>query len=652
MAKLSQENFHDRLNFLAGVKKANINESNKFSTSTLIDFQKANDGTVYGIVKENHHYYIKKSTNQKPTVADFVYMGGLENIKEYQYSSLAEADKQRNMYIKVLNETLSADYFKKNTKKSKSTKTLNEAVVSEDETTDNLDKASKALDDLDVKVDSEEPVGEMPPEEPVSDELPADELPADEPPADDMPPADAGDELPAEDPLGGGDEKPAGDDEELPDLGGDELPTDDEKPAGEEPEGGVEGNEDLVVKELEKLVGKFGEKASETELSPVKAKALVKQFLGSIKDSIAQLDVEERKDIADEYFMEVVPDEEIKGLETSVGDEPELEEAACSECGTFENYAKNMGYESLDECPQEEMAGLIGGYATAHADGQNDGDFENVAVFVTPEIADQLSNDYGHVDYVEKMQPYLQNVGGEGQEMPMGGFEAKPELESEPNALGEDEDDEIEAGEEVVAEPEVEKPEVGFAPDAQVMGAGVAGGTKSLDINLKDGTVNMTMSESDLKLRKYIRNRLDEKLNGKKSVINESKKSPLIKKLDEMIDKQISSHKSIEKKSVNEIFGFTVKEKFSKLNPDDQAAVDKLLYDAFSTVFTNDTKGMLIKDAATKTPVDVKYDILRQFVQNDSKGTLVTTPDGNMIEFKALGGPQSGFGQGRSRLGS
>lgn len=643
MAKLSQENFHDRLNFLAGVKKANINESNKFSTSTLIDFKKANDGTVYGIVKENHHYYIKKSTNPKPTVADFVYMGGLENIKEYQYSSLAEADKQRNMYIKVLNETLSADYFKKSTKKAKTTKTLNEAVVGEDETTNNLDNASKALDDLDAKVDSEETAEEMPPAEPVGDGLPAEEPPAEEMPLAE-PTADAGDELPAEEPLG--DDLPTGGDEEMPDLGGDELPTDDEKPAGEEPEGGVNGNEDLVVKELEKLVGKFGEKASETELSPIKAKALVKQFLGSIKDAIAQLDVEERKDIADEYFMEVVPDEEIKGLETSVGAEPELEEAACAECGTFENYAKNMGYESLDECPEEEMAGLIGGYATAHADGQNDGDFENVAVFVTPEIADQLNNDYGHVDYVEKMQPYLQNVGGEGQEMPMGGLEAKPELESEPNAIGEEEDeeDDVMGGEEVVAEPE--KPEISFAPAGQTMGAGVVGGTKSLDINLKDGTVNMTMSESELKLRKYIRGRLDEKLNGKKSVVNESKKSPLIKKLDEMIDKQMSLNKIVDKKKVNELLGF------GGTDPNDPAVIDKKFFSTFSTVFTNDIKGKLIKQAAMDTPVEVKKDILKQFADNGNKGTLLTTPEGDMVRYVSTGGPQSGFGQGRSRLGS
>ena len=47
-----------------------------------------------------------------------------------------------------------------------------------------------------------------------------------------------------------------------------------------------------------------------------------------------------------------------------------------------------------------------------------------------------------------------------------------------------------------------------------------------------------SMSESELKLRKYIRQRLEEKAGLRKATLNESAKSEAIKKLDEMIDRQ------------------------------------------------------------------------------------------------------------------
>jgi hypothetical protein len=106
MAKPSEQSFYDRLNFIAGSKKS-IKENNE--NGTLIDSQKSNEGTNYGIVKENHHYYIKKSTtiNEQLDASDFAYIGGLENKHLHEYKSLHEAEKQRNMYIKSLNEAFS-----------------------------------------------------------------------------------------------------------------------------------------------------------------------------------------------------------------------------------------------------------------------------------------------------------------------------------------------------------------------------------------------------------------------------------------------------------------------------------------------------------------------------------------------------------------
>src|SRR5208337_4911662 len=110
MAKKEQiihEIFYKRLQDLAGIKTVNENQTKGDSTSTLIDYKVANDGLVYGIIKENHNYYIKKSSNKtNPTSVDFVYMGGLANIRDYQYNSLAEAEKNMNFYLKNLNEAL------------------------------------------------------------------------------------------------------------------------------------------------------------------------------------------------------------------------------------------------------------------------------------------------------------------------------------------------------------------------------------------------------------------------------------------------------------------------------------------------------------------------------------------------------------------
>jgi hypothetical protein len=56
------------------------------------------------------------------------------------------------------------------------------------------------------------------------------------------------------------------------------------------------------------------------------------------------------------------------------------------------------------------------------------------------------------------------------------------------------------------------------------------------------------MSESEIKIRKYIRTRLEEKAGLKKAVINEDKKSETLKKLDKLIDEQFDNYKKVIKK--------------------------------------------------------------------------------------------------------
>jgi hypothetical protein len=54
-----------------------------------------------------------------------------------------------------------------------------------------------------------------------------------------------------------------------------------------------------------------------------------------------------------------------------------------------------------------------------------------------------------------------------------------------------------------------------------------------------------TMSESEVKLRKYVRTRLEEKAGLKKPSLNESKKSSTLKKLDKVIDEQFKLYEGV-----------------------------------------------------------------------------------------------------------
>jgi regulator of replication initiation timing len=54
---------------------------------------------------------------------------------------------------------------------------------------------------------------------------------------------------------------------------------------------------------------------------------------------------------------------------------------------------------------------------------------------------------------------------------------------------------------------------------------------------------NTKLNIAEGKLRKYVQKRLRTKFNGKKSPINEETKSPVLRKLDKMIDRQLASSK-------------------------------------------------------------------------------------------------------------
>ena len=84
---------------------AHITENTKTSVVELTKM--GPDGKIYGIVRENHKYFIK-ITNKKQNLVteDFRYIGGLKNKTEKSYDSYSQATKQLNLKFLSLNEAL------------------------------------------------------------------------------------------------------------------------------------------------------------------------------------------------------------------------------------------------------------------------------------------------------------------------------------------------------------------------------------------------------------------------------------------------------------------------------------------------------------------------------------------------------------------
>jgi hypothetical protein len=668
----TKEAFYQRLQELAEVNKPALKESKNRNLGTLIDYKRAADGVAYGIIKEQHHYYVKKAgTKQDPNIADFAYIGGLENVTNFQYKSLGEADKQRNMIFHTINEAVS---LKPSKTGSKEKKRLNEDKAGEE-----IDNAESKLGDLDAAT-SAEATPEMPvdtevPIEPVPEEGGGEEIPSEEPA-----PEESGEEMPSEVPApeGGGEEEPA------PEEGGEEMPS--EEPAPEEPTSDAVAPEDeksITIKEIEKSLGKVTNKIRGTELTDSQVKSYVNSFLTAFKDKFEDVEIEDRKIMADK-ILKVVPDEDVENLSANVSqDNEEIEEEQCSECGGFGKYAESRGYntpESFMESDSEEQANVVNGYVSAHEEGMNDGDEKTISLIIklSPDVLDKLKGDYGHEEYAEKIQPQVDSmneateedsmaqlnelwgglrslgkaagqaiggavkgagqavsgaVKGAGQaigkayqgakqtyykgeinpavkkveadaatlgkqianlnatltkagqqpinvksilatiqnQLGAGATQANlskfrtaaegfdpANVEVQPNILKEDDEpldvekgEEIEGGEEIENGIDNKKPEIGFATDAQVLGGGVVkpdgAPTTTVDVNVdaQNKTVNVAMNETEQKLRKYIRNRLEEKAGLRKSNLTENKKSETLKKLDGVIDEQFKLYESV-----------------------------------------------------------------------------------------------------------
>ena len=98
---LKGREINERMKELMGI--TSINENKRTSVVELT--KKGPDGKVYGIVRENHEYYIKVTNKTSDIVTeDFSYIGGLKNIKQEAYGSYAKALKHLNLKFNSLNE--------------------------------------------------------------------------------------------------------------------------------------------------------------------------------------------------------------------------------------------------------------------------------------------------------------------------------------------------------------------------------------------------------------------------------------------------------------------------------------------------------------------------------------------------------------------
>lgn len=98
---LKGREINERMIQLMGIKPINENKSNVVIELTKI----GPDGNAYAIVRENHEWYIKKTTKTSKLVAeDFKYIGGLMNKKSEAYPSYAKAIKHLNLKFKSLAE--------------------------------------------------------------------------------------------------------------------------------------------------------------------------------------------------------------------------------------------------------------------------------------------------------------------------------------------------------------------------------------------------------------------------------------------------------------------------------------------------------------------------------------------------------------------
>jgi hypothetical protein len=100
---LKGNEINDRIKEL--MKLQPINEEHHSSSVELTKI--GPDGLVYGIVRENHTYFIKTTDKHNSLIAeDFKYIGGLQNKMQEAYPTYAKALRHLNIKFNSISESL------------------------------------------------------------------------------------------------------------------------------------------------------------------------------------------------------------------------------------------------------------------------------------------------------------------------------------------------------------------------------------------------------------------------------------------------------------------------------------------------------------------------------------------------------------------
>lgn len=450
-----QENFYKRLKQLGGVTSSN-NPPASLSNSTLIDYTRATDGRALGIVKENHSYFIKTSGSKvdKLGAEDFTYINGIENKHNYQYPSLAEAEKNRNFFIKTLNESSSKKFKtiainesekinaanaqteadkQKSGEKLKDTAKVKEIASVPSVKAISVEKeagkvkivdATKASSAKAISVDKTQikpkvsAVAKPEKVTTIKENFGKEELPAEEPALDGEETAAEPNLDPAMDAAGAGEESASAEPEldaaaaALDDMGAGDAGAADAG-LGDDAGMGMEGA-DGGVKDIERLTGKVTQKIRSTELTPEMTKGFIKSYITAFEDKLAGLEHEDRKELAG-FIMkdndEAMPGEDnASGMDapeagaTSGDEESEIEEA-------INQHLAEMGIGEDENVENHENIGAgakpFKNYVAER--GYNPEKIQEISLMEMVEVMNAYTNECGDEPDAEGMSNFVTN---------------------------------------------------------------------------------------------------------------------------------------------------------------------------------------------------------------------------------------------------
>ncbi len=354
-------------------------------------------------------------------------------------------------------------------------------------------------------------------------------------------------------------------------------------------DGGMGSQDDAALKDIEKLVGKTGQKIRSSELSDEMVAGFLKSLITSFDGKLANLDADTKRELSNKILKageegemgagepastepvgDVTSSEPVASSEPAPSSEPAASSAPSSEPSAKEEpepddkdieeainqhlqenkggkmkpfvaYASKRGYtnEELGSTSVMEMASLVSGYANECGDNFSDSDAQTIAEYMNEDIMSAVS-EAGHKGAADKMKPFVKK-GKNTKKATPSFMDEELEAAKKIDEYGDEHPvstaDAVNGMQPKIQETTVadEKAKVEEAKDKVTF----ASPAQSFNKEEKKEEV----SESVDKLKKIIKVKIEERLGIRKPTLNESSKSKLSKKIDEMIDMEIKNNK-------------------------------------------------------------------------------------------------------------